>query len=120
MNTTSPFRTCPDTGFKIHRPAETLIKLNAVAAVIFLLIGGVLGIGVGLTRWPEVHLLGPDTFYQVLTGHGINVLIFWIIFFEMAVLHFASAVLLGCRIADRKSTRLNSSHVKISYAVFCL
>src|SRR5690606_40056846 len=28
----------------------------------------------------------------------------------------------GCfiRIGDRKSTRLNSSHVKISYAVFCL
>src|SRR5690606_39484112 len=25
-----------------------------------------------------------------------------------------------CRFADRKSTRLNSSHVKISYAVFCL
>src|SRR5690606_42098267 len=25
-----------------------------------------------------------------------------------------------CREADRKSTRLNSSHVKISYAVFCL
>src|SRR5690606_40361334 len=26
----------------------------------------------------------------------------------------------GARLADRKSTRLNSSHVKISYAVFCL
>src|SRR5690606_41977639 len=26
----------------------------------------------------------------------------------------------GFRDADRKSTRLNSSHVKISYAVFCL
>src|SRR5690606_39384766 len=25
-----------------------------------------------------------------------------------------------CEHADRKSTRLNSSHVKISYAVFCL
>src|SRR5439155_25369640 len=25
-----------------------------------------------------------------------------------------------CRIIDRKSTRLNSSHVAISYAVFCL
>src|SRR5207302_10079011 len=25
-----------------------------------------------------------------------------------------------CQILDRKSTRLNSSHVKISYAVFCL
>src|SRR5690606_41194358 len=26
----------------------------------------------------------------------------------------------GAHITDRKSTRLNSSHVKISYAVFCL
>src|SRR5690606_41239463 len=26
----------------------------------------------------------------------------------------------GCGPGDRKSTRLNSSHVKISYAVFCL
>src|SRR5690606_40954398 len=26
----------------------------------------------------------------------------------------------GCAGEDRKSTRLNSSHVKISYAVFCL
>src|SRR5690554_7045014 len=25
-----------------------------------------------------------------------------------------------CRFEDRKSTRLNSSHVRISYAVFCL
>src|SRR5699024_5484671 len=25
-----------------------------------------------------------------------------------------------CRVGDRKSTRLNSSHVSISYAVFCL
>src|SRR5690606_40719183 len=26
----------------------------------------------------------------------------------------------ACTLGDRKSTRLNSSHVKISYAVFCL
>src|SRR5690554_7392643 len=26
----------------------------------------------------------------------------------------------GCYAVDRKSTRLNSSHVRISYAVFCL
>src|SRR5690554_7764017 len=26
----------------------------------------------------------------------------------------------GCTATDRKSTRLNSSHVRISYAVFCL
>src|SRR5437773_8023378 len=26
----------------------------------------------------------------------------------------------GCGVVDRKSTRLNSSHITISYAVFCL
>src|SRR5690606_11684387 len=32
----------------------------------------------------------------------------------------AEARRLGLEVVDRKSTRLNSSHVKISYAVFCL
>ncbi len=99
MNNASMFRTCPDTGLKFHRPAEALIKANAVAAVVFLLVGGILGLGVGLTRWPEVHLLEADMFYLFLTGHGINLLIFWIIFFEMAVLQFCSSTVLGCRIA---------------------
>src|SRR5690625_6073619 len=31
-----------------------------------------------------------------------------------------SSLVLGFRATDRKSTRLNSSHVAISYAVFCL
>src|SRR5256885_4125138 len=31
-----------------------------------------------------------------------------------------SGVIAGLEIADRKSTRLNSSHLVISYAVFCL
>src|SRR3712207_8100955 len=30
------------------------------------------------------------------------------------------AALLGAVVSDRKSTRLNSSHANISYAVFCL
>src|SRR5690606_39967609 len=33
---------------------------------------------------------------------------------------FISGVILYDETIDRKSTRLNSSHVKISYAVFCL
>ncbi|MCG3169490.1 MAG: cytochrome c oxidase subunit 1 [Pseudomonadales bacterium] len=102
MNANTDFRICPESGLKIHRPAEALIKANAVLAVVFLLVGGVLGLLVGLTRWPEVHLLPADAFYKVLTGHGINVLIFWIIFFEVAVLHFASAVLLNSRMATPK------------------
>jgi cytochrome c oxidase subunit 1 len=34
-----------------------------------------------------------------LTAHGIDVLLFWIIFFEMAILYFASAILLSSRLA---------------------
>src|SRR5690606_41241930 len=39
---------------------------------------------------------------------------------ELAVDFFAAACRTTGRRRDRKSTRLNSSHVKISYAVFCL
>lgn len=102
MSGDSAFRICPDTGLRFHRPAEALIKANAVAGVVFLLVGGILGLLVGLTRWPEVHLLPADDFYLVLTAHGINVLIFWLIFFEMAILQFCSSTLLGCRIATPK------------------
>lgn len=74
------FRTCPSTGLLYHKPAETLMKLNAVIAVVILLIGGVLSLLITLTRWQEFHLLPANQFYQALTAHGINMLIFWIIF----------------------------------------
>jgi cytochrome c oxidase subunit I len=99
---TADFRTCQYTGLKVDVAAQTLIKANAVAAVVFLLVGGLMGLAVALTRWPAVHLLPADWFYLVLTGHGANVLLFWIIFFEIAVLYFASAVLLNCRLATPK------------------
>src|SRR5438067_9717995 len=45
-------------------------------------------------------------------------------FLRRSVLHLSSAPLTSARPLlvgeDRKSTRLNSSHVSISYAVFCL
>jgi cytochrome c oxidase subunit 1 len=75
------------------------MRWNAVAAVVSLLVGGLLAIGVVLTRWQAVHLLPPDMFYQVLTAHGLNMLVFWIIFFEIAVLYFAASTLLRCRLA---------------------
>jgi cytochrome c oxidase subunit 1 len=50
-----------------------------------------------LTRWQAVHLLPADWFYRMLTLHGLNMLIFFIIFFEMAVLYFAGPVLLNSR-----------------------
>jgi cytochrome c oxidase subunit I len=96
------FRTCQFTGLKVDVAAQKLIIANAVAAVVFLAIGGLMGLLVALTRWPAVHLLPADWFYLILTGHGANVLLFWIIFFEIAVLYFASAILLNSRLAAPK------------------
>ena len=97
-----PSRTCQFTGLRVDVAAQSLIKANAVAAVIFLAIGGLMGLLVALTRWPAVHLLPAEWFYLVLTGHGANVLLFWVIFFEMAILIFASTVLLNARMVMPK------------------
>lgn len=93
------FRTCPSTGLVYHESAEKLMKAHAVAGVVSLLVGGVLALLVVLTRWPAVHLLPADWFYLVLTAHGLDMLVFWIIFFEIAVLYFAGSTLLKCRLA---------------------
>ena len=97
--TATTYRTCPRSGLQFESQAEKLMIVNAVTAVVVLLVGGILAIGVVLTRWPAVHWLAADTFYMVLTAHGIDMLIFWIIFFEVAVLYFCSSTLLRCRIA---------------------
>jgi cytochrome c oxidase subunit 1 len=99
MATTALFRTCPRTGLQFHRSAETLIKVNAVAAVVSLLVGGVLALLILLTRWQAVHLIDAENFYMTLTVHGLDMLAFWIIFFEIAVLYFCSSTLLRSRLA---------------------
>ena len=91
------FRSCPVTGLKVNLQSERLIKWNAVTAVVAFLIGVVAALLLALTRWQTIHLLPPDWYYRFLTVHGLNMLIFFIIFFEMAVLYFAGPVLLGCR-----------------------
>jgi cytochrome c oxidase subunit 1 len=96
------FRTCPKTGRRIHFQADALIKVNAVCSILALLVGVIAAVGLVLTRWPAVHLLPATWFYRVLTVHGVSMLIFFIIFFEMAVLHFAGAVLLNSRVAAPK------------------
>ena len=93
------FRVDPKSGLQYHRDAEMLMKANAVAGVVFLLLGGVLALVVALTRWPAVHLLSADWFYLTLTAHGLDMLVFWIIFFEIAVLYFCASTLLRSRLA---------------------
>ncbi len=93
------YRVCPETGLKVFSQTEKLIKANAVVAIVFLAIGGLFGLLVALTRWQAVHLLPAELFYLALTAHGADVLLFWILFFEIAILYFASSVLLNCRLA---------------------
>ena len=93
------FRTCSVTGLKVHLPAEKLIKANTITAVIFIAIGGLAALGAAFTRWPAFHILPAEWFYRVLTAHGLDMLIVWVIFFEVAALYIGSAVLLNSRLA---------------------
>jgi len=97
MSATVAFRTCPFTGRKIDPVADRLTQANAVLAVVALLIGAVAAVLLVLTRWQAVHLLNAEWFYRILGVHGMNMLIFFILFFEMAVLHFTSTALLNAR-----------------------
>jgi len=117
MANAATYRICPDTGLQFHKSAETLMKVNAVAAVLCLLAGGILALVVTLTRWPAVHLLPADMFYLALTAHGIDMLIFWIIFFEMAILYFCSSTLLRCRLATPRMAWLGFALMAIGAVV---
>src|SRR5690606_17955602 len=98
----APYRVCPATGLKVDIAAQRLIKANAVAAVVFLAIGGLFGLMVALTRWPAVHLLDAEWFYLILTAHGFDVRMAWIIVFEVGGVYFAATVLLNCGLGARR------------------
>jgi zinc transporter ZupT len=92
------FRRCSVTGLQVHLVAQRLIVLNFLMAIISIIIGGIAAIFVGLTRSSFVLLetLGmQDTYYYWLNLHGFNILIFWILWFEVALIYFVSTVLLN-------------------------
>ena len=96
------FRRCPVTGLNVNRDAERMVKIHAVIAVVTFLIGAVSALLLALTRWQAVHLLPADWYYRILTAHGLNMLIFFIIFFEMAILYFAGPIALNARLPAPK------------------
>src|SRR3989442_2442405 len=71
------------------------------------------GFAVSNTGWTRSPLLA-DTINEAKAGHELTVVTFSLLY----AADFADR--LEHQIIDRKSTRLNSSHVRISYAVFCL
>ncbi len=94
-------RSCNTTGLPVCLTAQKFVKLHAVTAVVFLLIGGIAALLLALTRWPQVHLLSAEWYYRVLTIHGLNMLIFWILNFEVALLYFVGTTLLNTRLASK-------------------
>ncbi|MFN3404542.1 MAG: cbb3-type cytochrome c oxidase subunit I [Cytophagaceae bacterium] len=98
----SIFRKCDITGFLVDKKSESLIRINAVLAVVSLLIGIIGALLLLLTRWQEVHLLSQPWYYRMLNLHGMNALVFWLVFFEVAGLYFGSTVVLNARMVAPK------------------
>jgi len=95
-------RVCTVTGLRVYAGAQALTIANAVAAVLALAIGGLFGMVIGLSRAPALEFLGDGTYYAALTGHGVAALILWPVFFEVAAMVFASAILLNTRVFSLK------------------
>ncbi|PGF18113.1 cytochrome C oxidase subunit I [Natrinema sp. CBA1119] len=92
------FRTCSVTGLEIHRSVENLVKLFGLTAVVALLYGGIFAITVAMTRWEVIGLLDPGDFYTHLSLHAWNLLIFWMVFMEIAILYVGGPMVLGRRL----------------------
>jgi len=90
----------------LDETALSLTRWNAVTSIVALLIGAIAAVLIVLTRWQAVHLLPAVWFYRILGVHGMSMLIFFIIFFEMAILHFASTALLNARNVAPKTSWL--------------
>ncbi|SDJ68701.1 cytochrome c oxidase subunit 1 [Halovenus aranensis] len=93
------FRTCSVTGLNIHRSAEVHVKLFGLTAVIAMIVGGLFAFSVAMTRWEVVGLIGEfEGYYRHLSMHAWNLLIFWMVFMEIAVLYVGGPIVLGRRL----------------------
>src|SRR5690606_41057238 len=92
-----------------------------------------IGIRIGVQVFPLIALLPLAAFIHALTrsaevaaGHDVVETVSWIpqlgidLTLRLDPLSWLMTLIVTGVGADRKSTRLNSSHVKSTYAVFCL
>ena len=94
------FRVCPITTFRVHRKAEPVMIVNAVVAILAMALGGIAALLMGLHKFPGqlFSLITEAQYYQVVTIHGINMLILWIVWFEIAAAYFVSTAILNSRL----------------------
>src|SRR5699024_11951773 len=85
-----------------------------------------LGIVEGITEWLSIsstgHMILADKFITLNMSEAFKEMFFVVIQLGaiLAVVVMFWNKMFPFQLKDRKSTRLNSSHVSISYAVFCL
>ena len=89
------FRTCSVTGLNVHRSVENHVKLFGLTAVIALVVGGSFAFTVAMTRWELIGLIPESDYYRHLSMHAWNVLIFWMVFMEIAILYVGGPMVLG-------------------------
>jgi cytochrome c oxidase subunit 1 len=119
------FRTCSVTGLEIHESVENHAQLFGLTAVVALVWGGVFAFTVPMTRWELIGLLDPDTYYTHLTLHAWNLLIFWMVFMEVAILYVGGPMVLGRRLPLTKLAKAGwglmvTGAVAVNYFVWTL
>jgi cytochrome c oxidase subunit 1 len=115
-------------GLKVYDKTKHLIIANFIMALISLAIGGIAAIFIasGRSGIPSlINILGISdmNYYQWLTLHGMNMLIFWIVWAEIAILYFTSSVLLswpiyGYRIAWLALAIMLYGQIIVEYSIF--
>ncbi|MCU4741308.1 cbb3-type cytochrome c oxidase subunit I [Halobacteria archaeon AArc-m2/3/4] len=89
------YRTCSVTGLEIHKSVENHVKLFGLTAVLFMVVGGFFAITVVGTRWEAIGLLSSSDYYIHLSMHAWSMLLFWIVFMEVAILYVGGPMVLG-------------------------
>jgi cytochrome c oxidase subunit 1 len=102
-HTTEDFRVCPDTSFRVDRSAQLLMVASAVVAVLCLALGGYAALMMGLHKIPaDISPIDDEHYYQWVNAHGFNMLIFWIVWFEVAAGYFVATALLNSKLYSTK------------------
>ena len=91
----APSRVCNVTGFTIDRNGQRLVLTNAVAGILLLAAGGTMAILIALQR--QGLPISDEWWYRLVASHGATMLLFWLLFFEVAALYWGSTMLLNAR-----------------------
>jgi Heme/copper-type cytochrome/quinol oxidases, subunit 1 len=113
--------------FKADNKTKQVIFANFLMALVSIVIGGIAAIFIAIGRSGISELfsllnINHEYYYRWLTLHGMNMLIFWILWFEVALLYFTSTVILnqsihGYKIALTSLTTMLYGQILVEYSI---